>query len=144
MAESKSYDVIVVGAGNAALCAALSAHEGGAEKVLVLEKAPLEERGGNSLFTAGGFRFVHDGIDDLQKDVLVDLSKAEVDQIVMPKLPKEQYLHDLMHVTEGETDDELADILIGRSRETVVWMRSHGVRFIPIFGGQSYKVYGEH
>jgi tricarballylate dehydrogenase len=84
MAESKSYDVIVVGAGNAALCAALSAHESGAGRVLVLEKAPLDERGGNSLFTAGGFRFVHDGIDDLRKDVLTDLSQAELDQIVMP------------------------------------------------------------
>jgi tricarballylate dehydrogenase len=134
----------VVGAGNAALCAALSAHESGAQKVLVLEKASLDERGGNSLFTAGGFRFVHDGIDDLRKDVLTDLSQAELDQIVMPKLPKQQYLHDLMHVTEGETDDELADILISRSRETVVWMRSHGVRFIPMFGRQSYKVDGKH
>ena len=53
--NNKSYDVIVVGAGNAALCAALSAREQGA-KVLVLERAPREERGGNSAFTAGGFR----------------------------------------------------------------------------------------
>src|ERR1700743_1681683 len=116
MPDADRFDVIIVGAGNAALCAAISAHEGGA-RVLVLEKAPQDERGGNSLFTAGGFRFVHDGIDDLRKDVLTDLSQAELDQIVMPKLPKQQYLHDLMHVTEGETDDELADILIGRSRE---------------------------
>jgi tricarballylate dehydrogenase len=141
--KSEGYDVIVVGAGNAALCAALSAQEGGA-RVLVLEKAPYEERGGNSLFTAGGFRFVHDGIEDLRKDVLVDLSQAEIDQIVLPKLPKEQYLEDLMRVTEGESDEELAQILIGRSRETVVWMRSHGVRFIPMFGRQSYKVEGKH
>jgi tricarballylate dehydrogenase len=144
MTETNGYDVIVVGAGNAALCAALSAHEGGAGRVLVLEKAPLEERGGNSLFTAGGFRFVHDGIEDLRKDVLTDLSQAELDQILMPKLPKQQYLNDLMNVTEGECEDELAEILIGRSRETIVWMRSHGVRFIPMFGRQSYKVDGKH
>lgn len=143
MAEINGYDVIVVGAGNAALCAALSAREGGA-RVLVLEKAPLEERGGNSLFTAGGYRFVHDGIDDLRKDVLTDLSQAEVDQIVIPKLPKQQYMDDLMRVTEDESDEELAEILIGRSRETVVWMRSHGVRFIPMFNRQSYKVDGKH
>jgi tricarballylate dehydrogenase len=106
MTATKGYDVIVVGAGNAALCAALSAHEGGA-RVLVLEKAPLEERGGNSLFTAGGFRFVHDGIEDLRKDVLTDLSAAEVEQIVMPKLTKEQYMDDLMRVTEDESDASL-------------------------------------
>ena len=143
MTETQPYDVIVVGAGNAALCAALSAHERGA-RVLVLEKAPLDERGGNSLFTAGGFRFVHAGIDDLQTDVLVDLSPAEVDRIVMPPLSRETYLDDLMRVTEGETDDELAGILIGRSRETMVWMRSQGVRFIPMFGRQSYLVEGKH
>lgn len=137
------FDVIVVGAGNAALCAALSAHEAGA-KVLVLEKAPLDERGGNSLFTAGGFRFVHDGIDDLRKDVLVDLSPAEVERIAMPKLSRQTYLDDLMRVTEGETDEGLAEILIGRSRQTMVWMRSHGVRFIPMFGRQSYLVDGKH
>jgi tricarballylate dehydrogenase len=135
--------VIVVGAGNAALCAALSAQEGGA-RVLVLEKAPLEERGGNSLFTAGGFRFVHDGIEDLRKDVLTDLSAAEVEQIVMPKLTKEQFMDDLMRVTEDESDEELAGMLIGQSRETMVWMRSHGVRFLPMFGRQSYKVDGKH
>jgi len=143
MPETNDYDVLVVGAGNAALCAALSAREGGS-RVLVLEKASLEERGGNSLFTAGGFRFVHAGIDDLRKDVLTDLSQAEIDQTVMPALSKEQFMDDLMRVTEHESDEELADILIGRSRETVVWMRSHGVRFIPMFGRQSFKVDGKH
>jgi tricarballylate dehydrogenase len=143
MTSNSQYDVIVVGAGNAALCAALSAHEGGA-RVLILEKASFEERGGNSLFTAGGFRFVHDGIDDLRRDVLTDLSQAEIDQIVLPKLAREQYLDDLMRVTEGESDEELAQILIGRSRETIVWMRTHGIRFIPMFGRQSYKVEGKH
>jgi tricarballylate dehydrogenase len=143
MTDTKKYDVIVVGAGNAALCAALSAREA-AERVLVLEKATFEERGGNSLFTAGGFRFVHDGIEDLRTDVLTDLSQAEIDQIVIPSLPKEQYLADLMNVTEGESDEELAAILIGRSRETLVWLRSHGVRFLPMFGRQSYKLNGKH
>src|SRR5215831_6038067 len=60
-------DVIVVGGGNAALCAALAAREQGA-RVLLLEKAPEAERGGNSLFTAGGFRFAHRGLEDLRRD----------------------------------------------------------------------------
>jgi len=138
------FDVIVVGAGNAALCAAISAREHGAEKVLALEKAPLDERGGNSLFTAGGFRFVHDGLDDLRSDILDDLSEAETSQIVLPILKKEDYLEDLRRVTEGQTDDTLSELLVGRSRDTMRWMRKNGVRFLPMFGRQSYKVDGKH
>jgi tricarballylate dehydrogenase len=138
------FDVIVVGAGNAALCAAISAQEHGAERILVLEKAPLDERGGNSLFTAGGFRFVHDGLDDLRSDILDDLSEAETSQIVLPKLKKEDYLEDLRRVTEGQTDDTLSELLVGRSRDTMRWMRKNSVRFLPMFGRQSYKVDGKH
>ncbi|WP_149537492.1 FAD-dependent tricarballylate dehydrogenase TcuA [Siccirubricoccus phaeus] len=143
MSGTAAYDVIVVGAGNAALCAALSAREQGA-RVLVLEKASQEERGGNSTFTAGGFRFVHDGLDDLRRDVLVDLSEAEAARAYIPPLPAELYMHDLQKVTEGLAQEELAGLLIGRSRETVVWMRQQGVRFIPMFGRQSYLVNGKH
>jgi len=141
--SGETFDVIVVGAGNAALCAAIAAREQGAS-VVVLEKASVEERGGNSTFTAGGFRFVHDGLDDLRQDVLVDLSEAEASQIVLPPLSQETYLHDLMHVTESESQEELANILIGRSRETIRWMRQNGVRFIPMFGRQSYVLNGKH
>ena len=117
MASATEYDVIVVGAGNAALCAALSAREQGG-RVLVLEKATEEERGGNSTFTAGGFRFVHDGLEDLRRDMLDDLSEAEARQIYIPPLPADLYMHDLMRVTEDSREEELASILIGRSRET--------------------------
>ena len=144
MANNDPFDVIVVGAGNAALCAAISAKERGAGRVLVLEKAPVEERGGNSLFTAGGFRFVHDGLDDLRRDILDDLSQAEANQIVLPVMKQEDYLDDLRRVTEGQTDDMLAEILVGRSRETMSWMRRNKVRFLPMFGRQSFKVNGKH
>jgi len=143
MADKATVDVIVVGLGNAAICAALSATEQGA-RVLMLEKAPIEERGGNSLFTAGGFRFVHDGLDDLRHDILDDLSAAEADQIILPTLKAETYLDDLMRVTEHNSDETLAGILVGRSRETMRWMRRNGVRFIPMFGRQSYKLNGKH
>jgi tricarballylate dehydrogenase len=143
MPTESSFDVIVVGLGNAAICAALSAREQGA-RVLMLEKASVEERGGNSLFTAGGFRFVHDGLDDLRQDILDDLSPAEAEQIVLPTLKAETYMHDLMHVTEHNSEEALANLLIGRSRDTMRWMRRNGVRFIPMFGRQSYKLNGKH
>ena len=143
MPNNTQYDVIVVGAGNAALCAALSAREQGA-RVLVLEKASEDERGGNSAFTAGGFRFVHDGLDDMRRDVLVDLSEDEASRIYIPPLPADLYMHDLMKVTENLSNEYLAEKLIGRSRETVVWMRTKGVRFIPMFGRQSFIVNGKH
>ena len=140
----KVWDVIVVGAGNAAICAALSAKEQGAD-VLVLEKAPFDERGGNSLFTAGGFRFVHDGLDDLRTDILDDMSEAEVDQIGnLPPHSKQKYIDDIMRVTEDNADEELAEILSGQSRDTMRWMRKHKIRFIPMFGRQSFKIDGKH
>ncbi|HKU99752.1 MAG TPA: FAD-dependent tricarballylate dehydrogenase TcuA [Vineibacter sp.] len=143
MADKATVDVIVAGLGNAAICAALSATEQGA-RVLMLEKAPVEERGGNSLFTAGGFRFVHDGLDDLRHDILDDLSAAEADQIILPPLQADTYLDDLMRVTEHNSDETLAGLLVGRSRDTMRWMRKNGVRFIPMFGRQSYKLNGKH
>jgi tricarballylate dehydrogenase len=140
---SGAFDVVVVGGGNAALCAALAARESGA-RVLVLEKAPLHERGGNSFFTAGGFRFTHTGLDDLRRDVLVDVTDEEAATIDVPPYTGGQFRDDLMRLTEGLSDPDMADILIGRSRSTVVWMRSHGVRWILMMARQSYHVGGKH
>jgi len=138
-----TYDVVVVGAGNAALCAALSAHEGGA-RVLVLEKAPEEEKGGNSYFTAGGFRFAHDGLDDVRQDILDDLSAAEAEQIDLPPHDRQHFYEQLMKVTHHQSNEDLAWILIDGSRPTMGWLRGHGIRFIPMFGRQSYQVDGKH
>ncbi len=137
------YDVIVVGGGNAALCAALAARESGAS-VLLLEKAPLHERGGNSFFTAGGFRFTHAGLEDLRRDVLVDVTDEEARALDVPAYASEQFLDDLMRLTEGLSEPDLADLLIRQSRPTVVWMRGHGVRWILMLGRQSFQVGGKH
>lgn len=141
--ETERYDVVIVGAGNAALTAALAAREQGVS-VLVLEKASEAERGGNSVFTAGGFRFVRDGLTDLRTDVLADLSEAEARQIDIPPFPADAYMQDLLRVTEEQAQPELSELLIGRSRETMVWMRGKGVRFIPMLGRQSFPVDGVH
>jgi tricarballylate dehydrogenase len=136
-------DVVVVGGGNAALCAALAARESGA-RVLLIEKAPPHERGGNSFFTAGGFRFTHAGLQDLRRDILVDLTEEEAATVDVPPYTSEQFLDDLMRLTEGLSDPDLADVLISRSRPTVVWMRGHGVRWILMMARQSYQVDGKH
>src|ERR1700730_4415374 len=137
------HDVVVVGGGNAALCAALAAREAGAS-VLVVEKAPESQRGGNSFFTAGGFRLAHQGLDDLRRDMLPDISEEEARAIVVPPYTQNQFYDDLMRVTEGRGDFDMAQHLVQRSRPTVAWMRSQGLRWILMFARQSYQVEGKH
>lgn len=137
------YDVVVAGAGNAALCAAMAAREKGA-RVLVLEKAPEDEKGGNSYFTAGGFRFAHEGLEDVRGDILTDLSEAERNMIVLPPHSKQFFYDQLMEVTHHQSNEELAWILINNSRPTMGWLRNHGIRFIPMFGRQSFVIDGKH
>jgi tricarballylate dehydrogenase len=140
-AIGRTWDVIVVGGGNAGLVAALSAREQGAD-VLVLERAPAEERGGNSAFTAGAFRCVYDGVDDLRK-AMPDLSEDEVARTDFGSYTAEQFFDDMGRVTEYRTDPELCELLVTRSRETILWMRNKGVRFQPIYGRQAFQVDGK-
>src|SRR5262249_351185 len=118
--NTKPYDVVVVGGGNAALCAALAAHSGGAS-VVVLDKAPEPERGGNSFFTAGGFRFAHHGLDDLRKDVIPDLSDSEARSVTIDPYTEDAFYDDIMRVTENRSDPDLAQHLVWQSKPTVMW-----------------------
>ncbi|MQA10373.1 MAG: FAD-dependent oxidoreductase [Pseudonocardiaceae bacterium] len=132
--------VVVVGGGNAALCAALSAREHGAS-VTVLERAPERLRGGNTAFTAGAMRVAYDGVDDLST-LVPDLSEDVLAITDFGSYPTSAFLDDLARVTEYRSDPELASILVERSLPTLQWMRGKGVRFVPIFGRQAFKVDG--
>lgn len=136
----QSYDVVVVGGGNAALCAALSAREQGAN-VLVLERAPEEKRGGNSAFTGGGFRLVHHGADDIKK-IVPDLTAEEIARTDFGQYTAEDYLDDLGRITQYYIDPDLAETIVRNSTDTVHWMRDRGVKFMPNYGRQAYNVKG--
>jgi tricarballylate dehydrogenase len=134
-------DVLVVGAGNAALCAAISAHEQGA-RVLMLEAAPFEERGGNSHFTGGAFRFAFRGVDDLVA-VLPSLAQENLENVDFGTYTEEQYFDDLFALTQFRTDPELAEILVRRSLDSAKWVVQQGVRLQPGLGRQAYEVDGK-
>ena len=134
------WDVIVVGAGNAALCAALAARES-VVRVLVLECAPQEEAGGNSRFTAGGMRVAYNGVDDLRR-LMPDLTDAEVAHTDFGSYTEAQFLDDMGRITQYRCDPDLTEVLVKRSFGTLEWMRSKGVRFAPIWGRQAFKVDG--
>jgi len=106
---NEAYDVMVAGGGNAALCAALTAAEQGA-RVIILESAPRDFRGGNSRHTRN------------MRSVMAEYSPDE-------------YFNDLLRVTGGQTDEALAKLAIESSPEAMEWMRAHGVRFQPALEG---------
>lgn len=132
--------VIVIGAGNAALCAALAARERGAE-VLVLERAQRPMRGGNTAFTAGAMRVAYNGVDELRQ-LMPELSNDDVAMTDFGSYPVQAFLDDMARVTEYRTDPDLATTLVERSFSTLLWMREKGVRFLPIYGRQAFKVEG--
>src|SRR3979490_3532574 len=118
-------DVLVVGAGNAPLCAAISAHENGA-RVLMLEAAPFEERGGSSHFAGGAFRFAFRGVDDLVA-VLPSLAQENLENVDFGTYTEEQYFDDLFALTQFRTDPELAEILVRRSLVSAKWVARQAV-----------------
>jgi tricarballylate dehydrogenase len=115
--NQNQLDVLVIGGGNAALCAALMAREAGAS-VLVLEAAPKEWRGGNSAHTRN-IRAMHDQPED----------------VMLESYPEEEYWQDVLKVTSGKTDEKLARYVIRSSSQCRNWMTHHGVRFqAPLSG----------
>jgi tricarballylate dehydrogenase len=114
---NRKFDVLVIGGGNAALCAAISARRSGAS-VLVLEGAPKFYRGGNTRHTRN-MRCAHDAATD----------------ILTGPYPEQEFWEDLERVTGGQTDEELARFMIAESKDILNWIVEQGVRWQPSLGG---------
>jgi len=136
----QQFDVIVVGKGNAALCAALAATDQGA-RVAMLEAAPVDESGGNSRFAGGVMRFAYDGVEDLQK--VTDIPADEVTGVDWESNTTDEFYDDLYRVTNFRTDPDLSEALITQSLAAMVWLRSQGARFAPNYRHQSALVSGK-
>ena len=128
--EAGEWDVIVVGAGNAAFAAAVSARKNGAVRVLVLEKARREDRGGNTHFSGGLLRFAYDNVDQIL-EVSPEASKLEGFIDGIEPYPESAFTTDLMRMTSDRADKELGKILIGNSFDTVRWMSRLGITMEP-------------
>src|SRR3954463_14078450 len=113
----RRFDVLVIGGGNAALCAAISARRSGAS-VLVLEAAPKFYRGGNTRHTRN-MRCAHD----------------TATEILTGPYTEDEFWNDLLLVTKGRTDEDLVRFMIHESKEMLTWITEQGVRFQPSLGG---------
>jgi len=133
-------DVVVVGKGNAALCAALAARDAGAS-VIMLEAASIMESGGNSRFAGGVMRFAYDSVRDLAK--VTDIPADEVETVDWESNTQDQFYDDLYQVTSFRTDPALSEILVTRSLDGMVWLRGQGARFLPNYRHQSAIVQGK-
>ena len=122
-----SERVIVVGAGNAALVAALAAHDHGAA-VTVLEAATRAERGGNSRFAGATFRFAHAGLPSLEP-LLADEARDLIACSAVEPYTEDDFYRDLMDTSSGRADPHLTRILVRESYDTVSWMRDKGVEW---------------
>ncbi len=132
MPEKRSqtdYDVVVVGGGNAALCAAITAADAGA-RVALLECAPESERGGNSSYTAGAMRFAYEDVRDLQR-LMPELGEQEWRNYEFPGYPADTFFGDLAAMSQYRTDPVLADLLVQGSFDAAMWLHDKGVRFLP-------------
>jgi tricarballylate dehydrogenase len=140
MEQLESVDVVVVGTGNAASCAALAAREAGAS-VVMLDACGEEDRGGNTAYAGGQMRTVFQGAGDITK-VVADLTDEELATTDFGTYTAADFFDDMARVTGYRCHPELTEHVIDNSLDTLVWLRGKGVRFEAAFGRQSSKVNG--
>jgi tricarballylate dehydrogenase len=130
--QEYSYDVLIVGAGNAGLCAAQAAHDAGVS-IGILEKAPKEERGGNSALT-GHMRFPYNNADELAP-LMNDPSPDVVNRIRerAPKRDQADLWDEIMLVTNGESDPDLLQVHVSEAYPTIKWLRGKGHDWVASF-----------
>jgi tricarballylate dehydrogenase len=126
-----SKRIIIVGSGNAAMCAGIAALESGAS-VLMLEKADEALAGGNTKYTAGAMRFAYDGVEDLLP-LLENPSDPRIEITDFDGYSRAKFKQDLLGFNGGRDLSEEQERLIGESLSAMQWLGGHGVKFEPIY-----------
>lgn len=139
--SADTYDVVVVGGGNAAFTAAHAARERGAS-VLVLEKGSEDAAGGNSFYTAGAFRLPHGGLADLTA-LVHDPGDKRLADTVLPEYSPEEFAGDLDRVTGGRNDPEMTRVLVSDGRDTAGWLAEKGLKWELLYERQTYIADGK-
>jgi len=128
--KTEKAAVIVVGGGSAAFEAAVAAKQSDADKVIMLEKAPEAEFGGNARFSHTGFRFVYDGAAEI-REFLPDLDESEFQRLHIPPYTADHFMADLQRVTQGRINKELAEVMVNESNAAIHWMLDLGIQWEP-------------
>jgi tricarballylate dehydrogenase len=131
MVRTERCDIIVIGGGSAAFDAAVSASKAGAHKIVMLEKAPEAEYGGNARYSGTGFRFVHKGGEEIRQ-FIPDVPEELFRKMHITAYTAAEFMADLDRMTQGAMDPELAQVLVDESSRAVHWMREVGIKWEPL------------
>lgn len=134
-------DVVVVGGGNAGMSAALSARQNGAT-VVILERAPYEKRGGNTLFTGAGFRFAYESADEI-RTIVPQLTDEEMARCEFGAYTESHFYDDICQISQYRSNPDLASLIVSESQAAVRWHVENGVEFLPKYKTQAINVDGK-